>query len=521
VGPRNIAPGMRGNLHVRSMLAAGAAVSVAGLLSAPGAAGPRGGLDRTFGDRGRALVEGIRSCLPGEGGCPITVGLAIQRSGAVVVAGGTMDRDCRSSFALARLRGGKPDPSFGRGGRVLTSFASRSAVATTAVAGPDRKIVAVGDLLEPAAPGTCADPRSHLHLGGALGFALARYLPSGKLDPSFGADGKVVTHLDQAGTVDALLQPDGKIVAVGVSGTRFALVRYQRDGTLDRSFGGDGIVLTSSAGDYAVPGKAALDRAGRILVPASINCYPCALPYVVRYTPSGNLDPTFGRGGRASARKLLAWGFRAVAVSGRQIVAAGTSASGRFAISRFSSAGRLERGFGRDGTALSRPLPGWALVTDLAIQKNGKIVAVGGVLRRKRFRFTDFVVVRLLPRGSVDPTFGSAGTARIDFGSQDTGETLVLQRDGKLVVAGVVGQFGEALGVARQLPGTCSVPALRGKVLTAARMLLAAGNCRLGRTRVEYSRRVSKGRVLRQEARAGSTLPDYAAVDVVVSSGGR
>jgi hypothetical protein len=93
-----------------------------------------------------------------------------------------------------------------------------------------------------------------------------------------------------------------------------------------------------------------------------------------------------------------------------------------------------------------------------------------------------------------------------------------------LVVAGVIGERpglgrADALGVARYLPGTCSVPPLLGKTLAAAKRLLAAGNCRLGRRREAPSSRVQKGRVLSQSDRAGAMLADYAVVGVVVSRG--
>ena len=85
-------------------------------------------------------------------------------------------------------------------------------------------------------------------------FALARYLPDGRLDPTFGVGGKV--SIDFGGCEEAyalVLQPDGKLVAAGISTgisvDDFALARYLPDGRLDPTFGVGGIVTTDFGSD--------------------------------------------------------------------------------------------------------------------------------------------------------------------------------------------------------------------------------------------------------------------------------
>src|SRR5438874_2198299 len=141
-------------------------------------------------------------------------------------------------FALARYnRNGSLDRSFGGDGKVATHFAKKSREGAESVAiQADGKIVAAGDTYQ-----------SHDR------FALARYNPNGSLDCSFGGDGKVATHFasmsdDNADSV--AIQADGKVVAGGEtfqSHDRFALARYKPNGSLDRSFGGDGKVATHFA----------------------------------------------------------------------------------------------------------------------------------------------------------------------------------------------------------------------------------------------------------------------------------
>jgi len=131
---------------------------------------------------------------------------------------------------------GDLDTSFGGDGTVVTDFGSGSYDQATALAlQPDGKIVAAGSSTA----------------SGSQDFALARYLPTGTLDISFGGDGKVLTDFgsgSEAFAVAMTLQPDGKIVVAGrctAGGTSaFALARYLPNGSLDASFSGDGRVCT-------------------------------------------------------------------------------------------------------------------------------------------------------------------------------------------------------------------------------------------------------------------------------------
>jgi uncharacterized delta-60 repeat protein len=83
--------------------------------------------------------------------------------------------------------------------------------------------------------------------------AVAAPAAPGDLDASFGGDGKVTTKFPfaylGAGSASVGIQADGKIVVAGSAGNRnhrFAVVRYNANGTLDTTFGGDGKVVTDS-----------------------------------------------------------------------------------------------------------------------------------------------------------------------------------------------------------------------------------------------------------------------------------
>src|SRR5262249_21068332 len=135
-------------------------------------------------------------------------------------------------------------------------------------------------------------------------FAVVRYNLDGSLDKTFAGSGQVTTNLSSAPDVarDIVIQPDGKILAAGWGGggataRDFAVVRYNADGTLDSSFGSKGTVPTDINNKAADAGEAmALQSDGKIVV-AGMTGYANDLA-LVRYNANGSLDTSFGTGGK-------------------------------------------------------------------------------------------------------------------------------------------------------------------------------------------------------------------------------
>src|SRR5262249_55664358 len=131
----------------------------------------------------------------------------------------------------------------------------------------------------------------------------ARYNADGSLDSSFGSNGAVRTDF---GGIDEIwgiaLQADGNIVAAGRTSTNIALARYNPDGSLDSSFGSGGRVVTNLSPAGIPPGQVndvargvAVDSSGRVVVAGGAgNDFG-----VLRYLPDGTLDPSFGQQGVA------------------------------------------------------------------------------------------------------------------------------------------------------------------------------------------------------------------------------
>jgi uncharacterized delta-60 repeat protein len=189
---------------------------------------------------------------------------------------------------------GALDSSFGSGGVVTTDFGGTRDEAWAVAVQHDGKIVVVGHRF----PGATGD--------GPADFAVARYDPAGNLDRAFGADGRVVTDLGAFDLVTgAVLQPDGKIVVAGSTGegfpelapTKIALVRFTTTGSLDRSFSGDGRVVTDTATPEAAQGIA-IQADGKLVVSSGLE----ERFAVVWYRSNGQLDATFGSRGFAVAQ---------------------------------------------------------------------------------------------------------------------------------------------------------------------------------------------------------------------------
>jgi len=269
---------------------------------------------------------------------------AANQDDKTVVAGYTSSDGGGTNFkfALARyLNNGALDPSFGSGGKVITSINSYDFADAVAVDGG--KIIVAG--------ATSPDLGVHLY------FVVARYNSNGSLDTSFGSGGITTTDFGQGyNSAGGLAVMGDRIVAAGYEGTRghldFAVARYTNDGSLDNTFGAGGKVITDFGNDAA--GHAVDVHAGHIVV---IGTYFNGLDHdfaAALYARNGSLVSTFGSGGKAT----LNVGQDDFAYSGGfgpdgTVIAAGdtgTSApADSFAVARWTSTGAPDPEFGSGG----------------------------------------------------------------------------------------------------------------------------------------------------------------------------
>jgi uncharacterized delta-60 repeat protein len=278
----------------------------------------------------------------------------------------------------------------------------------------------------------------------------------GDLDLSFGGDGKVLTNLtsDDDMAFGVAIQPDGRIVAVGSADFQnvFALTRYTTDGSLDATFDGDGKLTTTFTGDHDSAHDLAIQADGKIVAVGTGGFDSYAL---ARYESDGTLDPSFGGNGKVLTN--LTGGFDvayAVAIQANgKIVVAGRSAGagGRFAVARYESDGSLDSSFGGDGKVLTNFTRGLDLALGIAIQSDRRIVAAGHAGgTRTSPRNHRFAIARYRANGALDRTFSGDGKRVVDFTSgDDWAQDVAIQRGGKIVAAGRAAGAGGRFALAR------------------------------------------------------------------------
>jgi len=282
---------------------------------------------------------------------------------------------------------------------------------------------------------------------GDADFALARYNPDGSLDTGFDGDGKVTTALSPFDDVSysVTVQADGKILVAGGSDpddkADFALVRYNPDGSLDTGFDGDGKVTTDFSSSFDWAFSATVQADGKILVAGFSDNGSNEGFALVRYNSDGSLDTGFDGDGKVTTAlgSIDDEGYSVTVQADGKILVAGFSLKGRnadFALVRYNTDGSLDTGFGGDGkvtTALGSS-DDWSY--SVTVQADGKILAAG-FSRNADADPYDFALVRYNPNGSLDTGFGGDGKVTTDFDSSDDyGNSVTIQADGKILVAG-------------------------------------------------------------------------------------
>ena len=370
---------------------------------------------------------------------------AIQPDGKILAAG-VSDAKGTYDFALARYTSTHDlDRSFGTDGVVLTDFGHSYDWAYALALQPDGKVLVAG----------VSD------VSGSKDFAIARYGPNGTLDRSFGRDGLMTDQMRPL-TADIVhgivLQPDGKIVVAGVTTEDvltthphgdFMVARYLPDGSHDLSFGVGGVTTTDfSSESYDEAYAVALQPDGKIILAGYTNdnggpgvLFGADQLALARYQPDGMLDPNFGQGGKvifdggSLDERLLAL---ALAPDGNILAGGYTNGDRRsdLLLAKLRPDGSLASGFGTTGLGISVNDLGTnsERIASLVLQPDGKIVAGGQTAVSNN---ADFAVFRYDPKGYFDPSFGQNGVASFDFGGrEDRVHALALQPDGKIVAVG-------------------------------------------------------------------------------------
>ncbi|MEU9994740.1 calcium-binding protein [Streptomyces sp. NPDC050848] len=384
--------------------------SLALVLALPGAAlAAPGDLDPGFGGDGTVLTD--------AGGEEVGNDVVVQADGRIVVVG-TDAPDSFGNFAITRyLADGSPDSTFGDGGRVSTDIGGFTDAAEAVAVQDDGKIIVVGS--------------SATGFEECCTFTVARYTAAGGLDPTFGDGGiAFLTAFGQpAAALDVAVRSDGRIVAAGYAGGRFAAARLLTDGTPDTSFDGDGTVATDPAPSLEEGGTGlslALQSDGKIVVGGEVGTTRFDF-MVMRYNADGSLDTGFSGDGMVRTDFGAYEGAEEVAVQADGKIVAMGNTDADAAVVRYLADGSLDTSFSGDG----RVTTAGGAARDGFVQSDGRIVVAG-----RGGDGGDFGLIRYNPDGAQDPGFGTGGRVSTSFGGADIAGAVALQSDGKIVAAG-------------------------------------------------------------------------------------
>ncbi|HEX6743230.1 MAG TPA: hypothetical protein VF087_03430 [Solirubrobacteraceae bacterium] len=261
--------------------------------------------------------------------------------------------------------------------------------------------------------------------------AVVRLTPNGTLDPTFDGDGRKVFSWGAIGRVTAVVvAPNGKILLGGFSGPEggnIQVARLKANGAFDTTFGTGGVAAVDFGGTEF--GEAMARQAdGRILVAGRASPGGAV---VARLRATGALDPDFGAGGRVTLSAATSAGAVLVQPDRNILVAGNTSGSAVMTVTRLRPDGSLETTFGSAGTATVDFGSLADLLGGAVLQPDGKIVLAGYTQASE-----DVAVARLNANGLPDATFGAGGKATVDFGVATFGNAVALAPNGRIVVAG-------------------------------------------------------------------------------------
>jgi uncharacterized delta-60 repeat protein len=395
-------------------------------------------LDNQFNTTGAAVTDFRNVFEQGRAVLPMADGRVVVVGGYSLPANTSNDWD---GFVLIRHNAdGTFDPTFGAGGAVRARGpAGLDIDVTDAVMAPDGSIIVVGHGV-----------REGVSPADQVGLVVTRFTAAGEIDTSFATGGILETDLlDLRNTSGAVaLQSDGKILIGGMlydnatNSTRLGVARLNANGAFDNTFDGDGRAFTPAQQEFYTTNALLLNNDGSMIVVGQSNSADALV--MAKFDSSGNPVNGFGTAGVAKFNDGWEEANNAALALDGGIVTVGTSGiNGAFRISKFNATGQRVLNFGDDGTddgKIDVAFSGPATANAVVLQSDGRLVVAG-----TRARFDVFPVdskialTRLNPDGTVDGTWGEFGKTAVNFARtafDEGGGDLAIAADGTVYAVG-------------------------------------------------------------------------------------
>ena len=333
----------------------------------------------------------------------------------ILAAGSTHQADTRLAI-LRYCSNGDIDSTFGVNGIVKKVIGLSSEIQDMKIL-PDSSIIALG---------TACMSDYYRH-----SFLLIKYNYNGSIDSTFGNNGYVITDPGQDDDIgrSMIIQEDGKILTAGEShsgaGSNYdiCLIRYEEDGSLDSTFGENGIVTTDPFSTIDELKELAIQN-DKIIILSNTG--------LVRYNMDGSLDLSFGQSGILEVSEVYlpsALGIQSddkILVGGRECF-----------MVRYNQDGTIDNSFGEDGIAayysnyVEYPC-------EVRFQNNGSII-VGSTAWIYPGVWRYFMLTKFFSNGAIDSTFGNQGFLKTDFMHYDNSYDFELYNNGNIIQSGAIG----------------------------------------------------------------------------------
>lgn len=383
-------------------------------------------------------------------------GHSLVQQGDKLIVAGLVENHTTNNAELLLLRvnaNGTLDNGFASGGWIITPLQNVDNILTSVNLMNDGKVLLAGE-------GYNMDESG----GGQYDLIFARYSSNGVPDNTFNSGatpaGTLITALKETYTNEiyaSAIQPDGKIIVVGnvyneqTYNYDFGIARFHPDGTNDNTFGTGGSTVVPLSSSWYLFEAIAVQGDGKIVAGISkeetSGYYDLAL---LRFTSTGELDPTFGTGGIAYTKSFGIDGYiKSLAIQGTNILVAADFQDDNFNILRYTPTGALDNSFGTGGVLSYTFSQGYAAARTLIVDPNGKIIVAGTVYNNST-GFYDIGLLRYTTRGVLDRQFGSGGVVEQNFFEYNNNPTSIrVQPDGKILIGGYISSATDDLAVFR------------------------------------------------------------------------